>query len=242
MFPRVGETTILLLETLGYEVLVVDHGCCGLPAFSHGASEAAMRLAEKNIRAFSNLPECVFVTDCSSCSSFLKEYPRLFALGETADTVLLSKAEQFAARVRDVTEILSLDSNAPSSVTTSIPTSPIRVTFHDPCHLSRRQRLSHLPRMILRSLPGIEFIEMNEADSCCGGAGAFAVEHPDLSLRILERKIESIISSKADIVATTCPSCLMQIRSGLESKGSRTQAVHLVELVPNRLCHSHSKS
>ncbi|MBI5119065.1 (Fe-S)-binding protein [Candidatus Poribacteria bacterium] len=268
MFPHVGEATIALLETLGYEILIVDHGCCGLPAFTHGALKAAMRLAAQNLRAFSGLRECVLVTDCSSCASFLKDYPRLFALGNATDTALLSEAEEFSTRVRDLTEIIA-DAQNPSSETArqlnveaTGPLTPpaqdalllpfasskeakerfLRVTFHDPCHLSRYQRLSSLPRMILRSLPGIEFIEMNEADSCCGGAGSFAVEHPDLSRRILDRKIENIVSSNADIVATTCPSCLMQIRSGLAAKGTTTRAAHLAELVHTRLSYPHSKS
>jgi glycolate oxidase iron-sulfur subunit len=109
------------------------------------------------------------------------------------------------------------------------------VTFHDPCHLSRHQKLSLQARKILRSLPGIEFIEMREADWCCGGAGAFALEHPNLSLQILERKVRNIEQSGADIVATTCPSCMMQLRSGLiraENGATRqVQVMHVVDLL-----------
>ncbi|MBI4831607.1 MAG: (Fe-S)-binding protein [Candidatus Lindowbacteria bacterium] len=253
MFPHVGEATATVLRALGYEVTIVDHGCCGLPAYTHGALYAATRMATMNIRAFSSLREHIVVTDCSSCASFLKEYPQLLSLGSEGDTQLLKEAGQFSARVRDITEVLgdrrggceAAYSQRKWGQTRHIGSVPIfsegrfmRVTFHDPCHLSRHQKLSRLPRMTLRSLPGADFVDMKEADWCCGGAGAFAVEHPDLSLKILERKVENISASGADVVATTCPACLMQLRSGLSATRSKTRAMHLVEVVRECLRHA----
>jgi Fe-S oxidoreductase len=136
-----------------------------------------------------------------------------------------------SGRVRDVTEILSASSLAPTMEPAG---EALRVTFHDPCHLSRHQKLSQAAREALRLLPGIEFIEMKEADWCCGGAGAFSVEYPDLSLQILERKVRNIEESGARIVATTCPACMMQLQSGLRQSGAAArrlvQVKHLVEL------------
>jgi len=244
MFPHVGEASIDVLEKLGYQVTVLENGCCGLPAFAHGALEAAQRLAIKNIAAFSDGRDSLIVTDCSSCASFLKDYPKLLLMGNPPDKAVLLEAEAFSARVRDITELLKDgdrphffhgETARPAKKMGAVPISLRRVTFHDPCHLSRHQKLQAVAREALRSLPSIDFIEMKEADWCCGGAGSFAVEHPDLSLKILDRKIQNIISSGADTIVTTCPACLMQIRSGLKQRGSTIRALHLAEITRNYL-------
>jgi len=237
MFPEVGEATVAVLEKLGYAVIIADNGCCGLPAHAHGASDAAVKLAERNISLLSQ-PEALIITDCSSCASFLKSYSTLISNGG-GNRALIREAERFSSRVRDVSEVLR-EAVPLLASKWSKAANPQRVTFHDPCHLSRRQgqgeqRLTLRARELLRSVPGIEYVEMKEADMCCGGAGAFAFEHPDLSLRILERKMRNIAASSADIVATTCPSCMMQLRSALlqesPAAGRKIQVKHLVELV-----------
>ena len=242
MFPAAGEATVEILGELGYDVTVVDHGCCGLPAFSHGDLQSARRLAMANVESFSESfadgDDSLIVTDCSSCASFLKDYPRMLALDDREDAGTIERAELFAGRVRDVTEILAgadfarlLEEREPSQPGGP----PDRVTFHEPCHLGRYQRLGDEARATLKSLPGIEFVEMNEAAWCCGGAGAFAVEHPDLSLSALEIKIANIESTGADVVASTCPACLMQIRAGLADAGLNVRVEHLTETARGRL-------
>jgi glycolate oxidase iron-sulfur subunit len=237
MFPDAGEATVEILGELGYDVTVVDHGCCGLPAFSHGDLPSARRLAMANLESFADEDDPLIVTDCSSCASFLKDYPTMLALDDREDTSRIARAERFAGRVVDVTEILAgpefatllEEGEAPP------PEGGRRVTFHEPCHLGRYQRLGDEARVALRSLPGTEFVEMNEAAWCCGGAGAFAVEHPDLSLSVLERKIANIESTGADVVASACPACLMQIRAGLVDAGLKVSVQHLTEVARDRL-------
>jgi len=235
MFPRVGEATVAALEALGYEATVVDHGCCGLPAFSHGDIEAARRLALLNIEAFAYDPGCLIVTDCSSCASHLKDYPKLFSTESVEGKMNLARAEGFSARVRDVSEILA------EAAISLRPKSGERtgggqsVTFHEPCHLGRYQRLGDRTREVIRAIPGVDFVEMKEAAWCCGGAGAFAVEHPGLSLAILERKVRNVNSSGADTIVTTCPSCLMQIGGGVSEAGLDIRVRHLVEIAQERL-------
>jgi glycolate oxidase iron-sulfur subunit len=234
MFPHVGEATVAVLESLGYEVEVVEHGCCGLPAFAHGDLSAARQLMSNNMEAFSHDPECLIVTDCSSCASFLKDYSKLVSIEGKADQARISEIEQFSSRVKDITEILAADGLVEAFEHENA--NPARqgriVTFHDPCHLSRYQKLGSQARKVLRSLPGIEYIEMKEADWCCGGAGAFALEHPGLSLDILERKIRNVESSAADTVLTTCPSCMMQIGGGIQNAhlNTRVRVAHVVEI------------
>jgi glycolate oxidase iron-sulfur subunit len=231
MFPHVGEATVMTLEALGYETAVVDHGCCGLPVMAHGELAEAMRLALENMRAFSDESNSIIVTDCSSCASFLKDYPKLFSLDDPGDR-RMQEAERFSSRIKDIVELLALDGTDgisglkdPGSAT---PTQT--VSFHNPCHLSRYQKISHLARDAVRSLPGIDYVEMKQADWCCGGAGTFAFEHPELSRRILEKKIHNIKSSGAGVVLTTCPSCMMQIRAGIADANLRVRTAHLVEI------------
>jgi len=233
MFPEVGEASVAILETLNYSVKIVEHGCCGLPPFVQGELEAARSMARKNMERLSHDRDSLIVTDCSSCASFLKDYPKLFSIGNAEPGTDRAEAETFASRVRDLTEMLAEEECVRSMREKRGSRSGHRqvISFHDPCHLSRHQGLSGLARDVLRSLPDFDFVEMREADWCCGGAGAFAVEHADLSLGILERKMRNIESSGADTLATSCPSCLMQIRTGLLDAGSAIRTKHLVEIV-----------
>lgn len=232
MFPDAGEATYEILRKLGYEAAIAEHGCCGLPAFSHGDLQTARRLALANIEAFSDGSDSPIVTDCSSCASYMKDYPKMLALDDAEDPETIARAQRFADRVRDMTEILAGDEferllrrgDRPR------PESARIVTFHEPCHLSRYQQLGAEARSALRSLPGITFVEMNEAARCCGGAGSFAVEHAELSIRILERKILNIELSAADTVATTCPACMMQVRAGATRAGCNVHVKHLSEI------------
>jgi len=237
MFPDAGEATIEVLEGLGYEVAVVEHGCCGLPAHSHGDIESARRLALDNLEAFAGSPENIIVTDCSSCASYLKEYPTLFEADNPSDEELRRQSQRFAGRVRDLTEILAgpelgrmLRQRGGGR-----PTEMRAVTFHEPCHLGRYQGLGAKARRTLAGLPGIEYVEMNEAAWCCGGAGAFALEHPDLSMRILQRKTRNVELSGADEAVTTCPSCMMQIRAGVSEAGLGIRVRHLSEIARDAL-------
>ena len=232
MFPHAGEATDEILRQLGYDVTVVEHGCCGLPAFSHGDLQTARRLASANIEAFSDDPDCLIVTDCSSCASYLKDYPQMLAIDDSGGVEEIARAERFAGRVRDIAEILAgaefaqllREGDRPR------PESEQIVTFHEPCHLGRYQALGDEARSALRSLPGINYVEMKEAAWCCGGAGSFAVEHPELSVGILERKVQNIGSSAADAVATTCPACMMQMQAGVTRAGLNVRVKHLSEI------------
>jgi glycolate oxidase iron-sulfur subunit len=237
MFPDAGEATVDILQAMGYEVSVVDHGCCGMPAYSHGDIRSAKRLAMHNIEALSEAPDSLIVTDCSSCASCLKNYPKLLASDDSSDTAESSKAQQFAGRVRDITEILAgtefndlLRQNGGAR-----PESGNTITFHEPCHLGRYQGLGSEARDALQSLVGSDYVEMKEASWCCGAAGSFAVEHPDLSKAILDRKVRNIQTTDADIVATTCPSCMMQMRVGTDSANLEIRVMHLAEVARDRI-------
>ncbi|MBC7187542.1 MAG: (Fe-S)-binding protein [Calditrichaeota bacterium] len=223
--PQVGLATLKLLRSTGCAVTVLDNVCCGLPAYAYGDLESARSLARRNLEAIAEIEADVVLTECASCTSFLKEYPHLFA----ADAQAQARAEAVAARVKDATQFLA---------TTELSfqkTGSIRVTFHDPCHLSHYLRERNAPRQVLSSLPGVEFVELPEADWCCGGAGSYNITHPETSEQILDRKMANVRKTGAQVLATACPSCLMQLAYGVRRHKLDVQVKHVVELVADRI-------
>jgi glycolate oxidase iron-sulfur subunit len=108
---------------------------------------------------------------------------------------------------------------------------PITVTYHDPCHATRGQGLSKEPREILKKMPGIEYKELPEADWCCGGAGSYALSHYDLSRRVLDRKMENLKKTGADVIVTSCPACMIQLSYGIRKHGLKVKVSHISQVV-----------
>jgi glycolate oxidase iron-sulfur subunit len=217
-----GVATLQLLRKTGRRVHVLDNCCCGLPAWSYGDVQTAQKLAGTNLSNFASGQYDVVVTDCSSCASFLKKYPVLFSEGDPRRAA----AETFSAKIRDVVEWLD-------RVASPIPVAgpPLRVTYHDPCHAARGQGLVKQPREMLQKLPGIEYVELPEADWCCGGAGAYALSQYDLYRRVLDRKIANLKTTGADIIATSCPACIIHISYGVRKHGLTTRVCHISQIV-----------
>ena len=224
--PEVGEASLDLLAAAGYQVAIAPNVCCGLPPYAYGDLESARKLAGRNLEALRPLGSSAIVTDCASCSSFLKDYPRLFA----ADDPRREEAEAMASRVRDLSEFL-----AELELPEGLRPVPAVVTYHDPCHLSRYQKIVRQPRELLRRMPGVEYRELPEADWCCGGAGSYALTHHELASQILARKMENIRSTGAGIVVTPCPACMMQLRYGARRFGVPVEVLHLTELLRRAL-------
>ncbi|MEN8759172.1 MAG: (Fe-S)-binding protein [Desulfobacterales bacterium] len=219
---QTGTATLQLLRQIARKVHVLDNCCCGLPAYSFGDLQIAQKLAQKNMQALASGPYDIIVTDCSSCASFLKKYPVLFSEEDSRHEA----AKMFSAKVRDLTEWLN-NVAVPAPATDAA----IRVTYHDPCHASRGQGLVNEPRDILKNIPGIEYRELPEADWCCGGAGAYALSQYDLYRRVLDRKIANLKTSEADIIATSCPACIIHLSYGVRKHGLKTRVCHISEII-----------
>jgi glycolate oxidase iron-sulfur subunit len=217
-----GEATLGLLRRFSRSVRVLDNNCCGLPAWSYGDLAAAARLAGRNLALLEAGSVDAIVSDCSSCTSFIKQYPRLFSENDP----LRKAAQSVAAKARDVSEWL-----AAQVVRFSPSLQGRRVTFHDPCHASRGQGLVKQPRELLRRLPGAEFVELPEADWCCGGAGSYALSHYDLAMQVLDRKMENLKKTAADVLVTTCPACILQLSYGVRRHGLKVAVKHLAEVL-----------
>ena len=201
---------------------MVEHNCCGLPPYSYGDLVVARDLARQNLTIFDNLEADFLVTECASCSSFLKKYAELL---ET-DPEWAPAAQQFAATVRDFTEILpDLSLPHPSHL------SDRTVTYHDPCHLVRGQQITEEPRRLLTDFAGLQLREMVEADWCCGAAGSYNIAHPKMSLQILERKIRRAQDTDAEVIATACPACIIQLTYGMRQTNDSRPVRHIAELI-----------
>ncbi|MDA3788594.1 MAG: (Fe-S)-binding protein [Desulfobacula sp.] len=217
-----GHESLKILKKIGKTVTVLDNCCCGLPAWTYGDIDAAQKLALKNLEAFSSQSFDVIVTDCSSCASFLKKYPKVFQGDEKNQDLVQAQTPL----VQDMVEFIFKNgySTPPSK-------SPIVVTYHDPCHAVRGQGISKENREILKNIQGVEFREMPEADWCCGGAGSYALTHYDLSMKVLDRKMKNVESTEADFLVTSCPACMIQLSHGVRRAGLKTKVCHISEIV-----------
>jgi len=214
----IGRSAVAVLRRLGYDVIVPGGlRCCGRPLLSLGDRAAAAEHAEHNSGIIEAAKAGAVVTACASCSlTFKKEYPKL--LSGKAPAVL------------DIHEFLAHEIGG-------LPLRPVRtkVTWHDPCHLGRGQGLSGKALDILRTIPGIELVEMRNADRCCGFGGVMRIAHWRLSDGIAEEKARNIILTGASAVVTGCPSCRMQIGSALDRAGSGIRVLHTVQILEQAL-------
>lgn len=216
--PRVGLATVDVLRRNGYEVVIPAQSCCGVPASANGDFKAAGAMAGDNITSFLKAGFDWVIADCASCGSTLKEYGKLLRH---------EQAKAFSAKVRDINEFLiaeGYDKDGLGRVN-------LTVTYHDPCHLKRYQNIAAQPRAILKSIPGVTFKEMKEADKCCGASGSFVLTHHDISLRIGDKKGQNALATGADAVVTGCPSCRMQIANATRRAGRELPVHHPVELL-----------
>ncbi|MFC1540853.1 (Fe-S)-binding protein [Candidatus Latescibacterota bacterium] len=217
MFPGIAEATVQVLTRNGVEVVIPKNQvCCGIPVYSSGDYNNARALAEKNLAVFQNCDIDCIVTDCSSCSSALKH-----------DVHELLGVKGFDVPVYDLTEFLA----RVLEIDTGLGELPVDITYHDPCHLKTGQGISEEPRELLKMVPGINLIEMEDTDLCCGGAGSFSFTHHELSRKVGASKIEQIKKTGAKYVSTPCPSCKMQIDEMLNHEGLDIKTVHPVEIL-----------
>jgi glycolate oxidase iron-sulfur subunit len=238
MFGATHQATIRLLNRAGYDVVVPkEQGCCGA-LYAHGGNlESARQSARRNISVFESLDLDAIIINAAGCGSTLKEYPHLLA----DDPVWLGRAAGFSGKVKDLSEFLAQAGFSVEQGIRSLPNassnnesltgkrSPV-VTFHDACHLAHAQRITRAPRDLIKSVPGIGYVELPEADVCCGSAGSYNLTEPEMAERLQRRKTDNILKTGASIVVTTNPGCLLQIRAGLDKTGAHhVEALHIAD-------------
>ena len=216
MFPETSAETLNILKT-GTRPMVKDNVCCGLPHLAHGFRDEFLALARENIRIYEAAD--VVVCDCASCGAALKHITSYFA----ADQQWKDLAAAFSRKVMDLTEYLVKVGYTPRQKVEAV------FTYHDPCHLVRGQGIKNQPRDLLKGAG--KFVEMKEADTCCGGAGSFHMDYPDISSKILNRKRQNIEKTGAAIVVTGCPGCLIQLTKAAKASGGKFKAVHISQVI-----------
>jgi glycolate oxidase iron-sulfur subunit len=228
IFPNIAQATIKVLAHHGVGVFIPEgQGCCGIPAISSGDSQTFRELVRYNLDKFATQEFDYLVTACATCTSTIKKiWPSLL---DTESRDLRDAVRSLAERVVDINQFLVNHLSVPT-VPSSGRDSAVKVSYHDPCHLKKSLGVATEPRLLLRSTPGYELVEMPEADSCCGMGGSFNLSYYDLSSRIGRLKRDHIKASGCSVVATGCPACMLQISEMLSKHGDQIAVKHPVEI------------
>ena len=223
-FAQVNADTIFALQRNDCEVLLPEQQeCCGSLHGHNGELEQARRLARINIDAFTAENLDAVIVNAGGCGSHIKHYDELLA----GDADYAERAVQWSHKVKDVHEFLA-------EIEIRVPTSEMpaqQVTYHESCHLKHGQKVSEAPRQVLRAIPGLQLVELAEADWCCGSAGIYNIMQPEMSMKLLDRKMDHVKHTGATIVATGNPGCAIQIAHGSERTDAAVEVVHPVSLL-----------
>ena len=224
MWSGIGTGCVEVLRRVGCEVEFDDRQtCCGQPAFNTGYREEARRVAQRFIEIFEESKADVIVSPSGSCTAMVHHFAELFA----SDPQWLERAHAVAARTHEFSSFLVrvLEIEDVGATWNG------RLTWHDACHGLRDLGLKSEPRRLIRNVRGAEFVEIENAEACCGFGGTFSVKYPEISVAILDQKIEAIERAGVDAVVSGDASCLMQIGGRLSRKGSSVRVMHLAELL-----------
>ncbi|MES9737739.1 (Fe-S)-binding protein [Peribacillus frigoritolerans] len=223
MFHHINQLSIKLLSEAGCDVIVVPkQTCCGALHAHSGEMDEARNLAKQNILAFEKVEADFVVNNAGGCGAMLYEYGHLLS----NDSEWADRASAFSAKSIDISQIL---------VKCGLPEISVRagerVTYQRSCHMTNVQKVTQEPVELLKKVPGIQLIEMDQADMCCGSAGIYNIVNYDSSMKILDEKMKHTIATEAAVIITTNPGCLLQMKLGIEREGltKSMRALHLIE-------------
>jgi len=223
-FQHVNEATARVLAAEGFEVIIPpQQGCCGALMVHSGLEEQALDFARDMIATFEAAGVDTIVINAAGCGSTMKEYGYLLR----DDPAWAARAAAFSSKCKDISEILC--EFAPLSPRHPLP---MRVAYHDACHLRHAQAVFDQPRKLLAGIPGLEVVELEEASLCCGSAGVYNLLNPETANQLGDRKVENLLATKAEAVISANPGCLLQLMSGLRRRNMQAvPAYHMVELL-----------
>jgi glycolate oxidase iron-sulfur subunit len=220
-YPEIGEIMVSILQRMGYSISIPrSQQCCGIPALSSGNGNLVEQLAETNVSAFAKREVQHIITACASCNGGIGEYYHTMKADYDAFTEKVIDFSVFLKKEGLFEELAGLEKWAER----------VKVTYHDPCHL-KIQGITKEPRELLRSLPNVDFVEMESASTCCGLGGTFSVYHYEASKAIGARKVPGLKESGAELIATACPGCIMQLQDIINHADLKVRAVHILELI-----------
>ncbi len=218
-FSEINSDTVEVLRKAGCNVLIPkNQTCCGSLHFHNGEKEGARELAIQNIKQFNNFKFDYIIQNSAGCGAMMKHYNELFS----GDSEYFEIVNLFSKKVKDFSEFLYEINYEPPTINNNQT-----VTYHDACHLIHSQLITNEPRYIISKTNKNTYIELNEASWCCGSAGIYNVTHTEDSLKILDRKMDNIEKTYADIVIASNPGCLLQIQYGIKKRNLNIKAMHL---------------
>jgi len=222
MYPRTTTSTIEVLRRNGCEILIPqDQQCCGAIHYHSGVEAPALDFARANIRAFELEGVDAVIVNAAGCGAMMKDYGHLLPDAER------SEAGRFVSKVRDISEFLvELGPIAPEH-----PAPYQRVTYHDACHLCHAQGIRAQPRQLLRAIPELELVPLEESELCCGAAGTYNLTQPEMSERLGQRKMDHILETGAEAVVTGNVGCLLQIQKYAKARGASIAIEHPIDVL-----------
>jgi glycolate oxidase iron-sulfur subunit len=225
MLGPTNRATLRVLLANGVEVIAPpEQVCCGAIHHHNARPEVARQLARRNIDVFDSIegPVDAIVTNVGGCGAMLKEYGELLE----DDKAYAERARRFVQRIRDISEFLvGLPLRPPTRPM------PMRVTYHDSCHLAHAQKIRKPPRQVLAAIPGLQLVELPESDWCCGAAGTYNLTQPKMSDELAERKLANIDSTGAEVVAAANAGCILQIAQYARRTGRNLRVAHPIDLL-----------
>ncbi len=222
-FAEANAATARVLAAEGCEVVAPpEQGCCGALMVHAGQEADALNLARRTIDLFEQAAVDTVVINAAGCGSTVKEYGWLLR----DDPLYAERAKAFVKKCKDISELLAeLEPRAKRHPL------HLRVAYHDACHLQHAQQIKMQPRDVLGTIPGLQLLEIPEAAICCGSAGIYNLTEPEPAQQLADRKVKHILSTGAELVASSNPGCLLQIMNGFQRAGHALPAVHMVELL-----------
>jgi glycolate oxidase iron-sulfur subunit len=222
LFSETNRATERTLATNDYTIVATEgQRCCGALHAHAGDAETARALARANVEAFEKSGADVIAVNAAGCGAMMKEYGHILA----DDPAWQARAVAMASRVRDVSELLAAAGPKPGGEL------KLTVTYDAPCHLLHAQRVASPPLRVLAAVPGLTLVPLQGSEHCCGSAGIYNLVEPDVSNAVLVPKLANIADTRAPLVATGNPGCLMQIGAGMHQAGMTARAVHPVDLL-----------
>ncbi|MCD5325691.1 MULTISPECIES: (Fe-S)-binding protein [Pontibacillus] len=226
MFMKTNDATLTLLQKAGCEIVIPeDQACCGALHGHSGEKDSAKDLAKRNIEAFEALQVDYIILNAGGCGAFLVDYGHLLK----DEPEWAKRAKAFSEKIKDISEILiEMEFHKKD-----LKLSNRIATYQDSCHLRNVMRTYTAPRKLLSSIEGVEFVELKEADHCCGSAGIYNLVQEEMSMQILDHKMERVKDISPNVLVTANPGCLLQMKMGIEREGlgDQMEAVHLVDLL-----------
>ena len=232
VFPDTSDNVVKVLQDLNYAVVYpMEQSCCGKPIMGVGDRDAGRTAAKRNIEAFEKLNVDVILAACPTCTETLhSSYMELLK----DDPEWSKRAEAFCHKVREFTSFVYEEYEKEGRIHGE-RLSDEKMTYHDSCHMKRGLGVHDEPRKLIESAAGVEYVEMEKPDKCCGMAGSFGIKYENISKNLLEEKVQNIKATGAGTCVVACPACMMQIGGGLDSHKTGIKVKHIADVLAERL-------